>query len=128
MFNNFFSCFFIKWNIMALYITTNFFKVIIKINIIWLIWLIILFINILFGLYRNKSSLGLDLKLFEIKIASTNFTDSLLKILLTPLINKNLLFLIKSNNKILLKLFKKLLSFKFWIHFFYLWIFGSIQC
>ncbi len=128
MFDNFFSRFIIliNRNIMILSITRNLFKVIIKINIILLIMLIFQLIDILFGFDGDKSGLRLDLEFFEIKIASTDFTDSLLKILLTPLVNENLLFLIESDNKILLKLLKKLLSFKFGIYLLGLLVFSAI--
>lgn len=98
---------------MIFFITRNLFKIIIKVNIILLILLVVTFIDILSGLDRDKSSFRLDLEFLKIKITSTDFTDSLLQILLIPLINKYLLFLIKSDNEILLKLLKKLLSLQF---------------
>lgn len=89
--------------------------------------LYVLVFSYVFRVYLYEFHGFLELKFLKVEIALTDF-GWLLWGIWTPWIDKGIVFIVESNDEVLLKLLKKLLSFKFRLNFIRICIFGSIKC
>lgn len=77
--------------------------------------------------YFDRFHLLFNLKFLKVKITFVNFAGLLCDIW-APLIDKDVILIIESNDEILLKFLKKLLSFKLRLYFIRICISGSVKC